>query len=141
MASTLLGPGTLEIGLVEATLSDFSCEIIGGHVTHAYEDVGESRTMLCGTAKPASKVRTDGLTFALENDLSAAGLYAFLMTNDLAEAFFAYTPNTAGAASWDGKIQLTLPADIGSDEFGSPIVSDAEWVGVGAFTFTPAAAA
>lgn len=139
-STTYLGPGTLEIGLVAGTLTDFSCEISGGHVTHAYEDVGDARTMLCGTAKPASKVRTDGLTFGLENDLTASGLYQFLMTNDLADAFFNYVPNTVGAASWDGKVQLTLPADIGSDEFGSPIVSDLELAGVGAFTFTPATA-
>ena len=138
MPSSPLGPGTLELGLVETTLTDFSCEILGGKVTHTYEDVGDSRTMLCGTVRPASRTRVDGLGFTLENDLTAAGLYQFLLTNDLLEVFFAYTPNTAGAAAWDGKIQVTLPAEIGADEFGSPIVSEVEWTGVGAFTFTPA---
>lgn len=134
---TLLGPGTLTIG---ATPSDFSCEVLGGKVTHAYEDIGEKRTMLCGTEKAASKKRTDGLTFNLENDLTAAGLYQFLMTNDLTTQVFDYTPNTDGAASWAGSVQVTLPADIGADEYGQPIVSAVEWEGVGAFTFTPATA-
>ena len=140
MPSSVFGPGTLQLGLVEATLTDFSCEVSGGKVTHAYEEVGESRTMLCGTTKAAAKIRTDGLTFNLENDLTAAGLYKFLLDNDLAEVFFSYIPETAGAASWAGKIQATLPADIGADEYGSPIVSAVEWTGVGAFTFTAATA-
>lgn len=141
MSSSVFGPGTLKLGLVEDTLTDFSCEVSGGKVTHAYEEVGESRTMLCGTSKPASKVRTDGLAFELENDLTAAGLYQFLLTNDLAEVFFDYIPETAGAAAWAGKVQATLPAEIGADEFGSPIVSSVEWTGVGAFVFTAATAA
>lgn len=140
MPSTPLGPGTLEIGLEEATLTDFGCEILGGKVTHEYEEVGEARTMLCGEVRSAAKTRTDGLGFSLENDLTAAGLYSFLVTNDLTDAFFTYTPNTAGAATWAGKVQLSLPAEIGADEFGSPIVSDVDWAGVGAFTFTPATA-
>lgn len=138
-ASTPFGPGTITIGAT--TPLDFSCEVLGGKVTHAYEDVGEARTMLCGTERAASKKRTDGLSFALENDLSAAGLYAFLISNDLTEQSFDYTPNTAGGASWAGTVQLTLPTDIGADEFGSPIVSGVEWAGVGEFDFTPATAA
>lgn len=138
MPSSAFGPGTLKLGIIEDTLTDFSCEVSGGKVTHAYEEVGESRTMLCGTTKPAAKIRTDGLSFSLENDLTAAGLYSFLLTNDLAEVFFAYIPETVGAASWEGKIQATLPSEIGADEFGSPIVSAVEWTGVGTFTFTAA---
>lgn len=137
-ASVPFGPGTMTIG---ATPLAFECEVLGGRVTHAYEDVGESRTMLCGTARPASKKRTDGLSFALENDLSASGLYAYLVTNDLAEAPFAYEPNTANGATWTGTVQLTLPGDIGADEYGAPIVSAVEWGGVGLFTFTPATGA
>lgn len=138
MPATPLGPGTLKVGLDSATLTDFSCEILGGKVTHAYEDVGDARTMLCGTTRAAAKVRTDGLGFSLENDLEASGLYQFLLTNDLKDVFFEYTPNTTGAASWEGKVQATLPGEIGADEFGSPIVSEVEWLGVGAFTFTAA---
>lgn len=140
MAATPLGPGTLKLGLASETLTDFSCEVLGGKVTHAYEDVGDQRTMLCGEVRAASKVRTDGLAFSLENDLSGAGMYQFLLTNDLTEVFFEYVPSTAGAASWEGKVQATLPEEIGADESGSPIVSDVAWSGVGAFTFTPATA-
>jgi hypothetical protein len=128
------GPGTMTLG---ATPQAFDCEVLGGKVTHAYEDVGEARTMLCGTVRPSSKARTDGLAFELENDLSATGLYKYLLTNDLTNVVFAYTPNTARGAKWAGTVQLTLPAEIGADEYGAPIVSSVEWAGVGAFTFTP----
>lgn len=134
-----LGPGTLKLGPT-ATAVDFSCEVAGGKVTHAYEEIGESRTMLCGSVKPASKNRTDGLAFDLENDLGAAGMYKFLHDNDLTEVEFEYVPNTAAGAKWAGKIVATLPAEVGADEFGAPIASSVEWAGVGAFTFTPATA-
>lgn len=133
-ASVPFGPGTITIG---ATPLDFTCEVLGGKVTHTYEDVGEARTMMCGTERPASKRRADGLGFDLENDLTAAGLYAYLVTNDLSEQPFTYTPNTAQASKWVGSVQVTLPAEIGADEFGAPIVSTVEWAAVGAFTFTP----
>jgi hypothetical protein len=136
--STPFGPGTMTIG---ATPFAFECEVLGGKVTHAYEEIGSARTMLCGTERPISRKRTDGLTFNLENDLTSAGLYQYLITNDLTEVPFAYEPNTASGATWTGTVQLTLPADIGADEFGAPIISSVTWAGVGAFTFTPAGGA
>jgi hypothetical protein len=142
MATTTvtLGPGTLKLGTADPATTDFSCEVAGGQVTHSYEDIGEQRTMLCGDVKAAARQRTDGLAFEVENDLSGTGLYKFLLDHDLAEVFFEYVPNTAAAASWDGKIVATLPGSIGADQFGSPIVSSVEWTGVGTFTFTPATA-
>lgn len=134
-----LGPGTLKLGPT-ATATDFSCEVSGGKVTHAYEEIGESRTMLCGTVKPASQTRNDGLAFELENDLGAAGMYAFLHANDLTEVDFEYVPNTVAGAKWAGKIVATLPGEIGADAFGAPIASAVEWAGVGKFTFTPSTA-
>jgi hypothetical protein len=94
--------------------------------------------MMCGDVRPASEVRNDGLAFDVENDLSAAGLYAYLMENDLTSVTFEYTPNTAAGHAWDGTIVLKLPSEIGADEFGQPIVSSVEWSGVGAFNYTPA---
>lgn len=141
MASfTPFGPGTITVGATGSEL-DFSGEVLGGKVTHTYEESGTARTMMNGDSRPASRNRTDGLTFSLENDLTAAGLYSFLLDSDLTEQSFTYTPNTTGAASWAGTIQVTLPGDIGADEFGTPIVSSVEWAGVGVFTFTPATAA
>lgn len=131
-----LGPGTLTLGTEN---TDFSCEITGGKVTHEYADVGESRRMLCGDSRPASKTRTDGLAFDVENDLTAAGLYAYLYEHDLETAPFVFVPNTADGTEWAGTVVLTLPEEIGSDEFGGPIVSSVEWGGVGTFTFDPAA--
>lgn len=133
--SVPLGPGTLTLGT--GTPKDFSCEILGGKVTHDYSEVGSSRTMMCGDVRPASEVRSDGLAFDVENDLSAAGLYAYLMANDLTTVTFDYTPNTAAGHKWAGSIVLKLPSEIGADEFGQPIVSSVEWQGVGAFTYTP----
>jgi len=126
---------------IGATLYSFDCEVLGGKVTHTYEEIGSARTLLCGDERPISRKRTDGLTFNLENDLTDSGLYAYLVTNDLTEVPFAYEPNTETGASWTGTVQLTLPADIGADAFGAPIISSVSWSGVGAFTFTPGTAA
>lgn len=137
-----LGPGTLELGPT-ATASDFSCEVLSGAIAHEYEDVGEDRTMLCGTKRSATRKRIDTAKFSIENDLSAAGLYSYLMDagEDPAPVEFTYTPNTVTAASWAGTIVPLLPGEIGADEYGAPIASDVEWPGTGLFTFTPATAA
>ena len=134
-AFTVLGDGTLTLGT--GTPSDFSGEVLGAKVTHEYEDIGEARTMLDGTVRPASQRRVDGLTASVENDLTAAGLYAYLETNDLKEVAMAFTPNTADGAKWAGTVVVTLPGEVGSDEYGAPIASEIELKGVGKFTFTP----
>lgn len=132
---TVLGDGTLTLG---STPSDFSGEVLGAKVTHEYEDIGEKRTMLDGTIRPAQQKRTDGFTASVENDLTASGIYQYLVTNDLVEVAIAFTPNTADGAKWTGTVVATLPSEVGSDEYGSPIVSDIELKGVGTFTFAPA---
>jgi hypothetical protein len=132
---TVLGDGTVTLG---STPVDFSGEVLGAKVTHEYEDIGEERTMLDGTVRPAQQKRTDGFTASVENDLTASGLYEYLQTNDLLEVAFAFTPNTADGAAWSGTVVATLPSEVGSDEYGSPIVSDIELKGVGVFAFTPA---
>lgn len=137
---TPLGPGTITVGTAPL---DFSCEVVGAKITHEYEEISEAKTRLCGTAIPAQEERRDGFTAEIENDLTAAGLYAFLQTNDLTTQDFSFVPNTGvGAvtqASWDGQITAKLPADIGADEYGQPIASSVEWPAVGALTFTAAA--
>ena len=135
--STILGPGTLTVGNPG---TDVSCEVLGGRITHEYEEVTARRTPLCGNEKPAARKRNDGLTFTLENDLTATGLYSWLLANDLTTQPFVFTPNTADGASWSGSFLATLPADVGADEFGAPLGSTVTWDGVGAFTFTPIAA-
>lgn len=137
-APVYLGPGTLTFGT--GTPSDFAGEVLGASITHDYEEVGESRTMLDGTPRAASKRRNDGLKVSVENDLTAAGLYQYLSDNDLQEVEFTFTPNTAAGAKWIGTVVATLPSEVGADEYGTPIVSDAELAGVGEFTFTPAGA-
>ena len=132
---TVLGDGTLTLG---STPTDFSGEVLGAKVMHEYEDIGEARTMLDGTVRPAGQRRTDTLSASLENDLTAAGIYAYLVTNDLNEVAMAFTPNTVDGAKWAGTVVATLPAEVGADEYGAPIVSEIELKGVGTFTFTPA---
>lgn len=133
---TPLGPGTLTVQVgTGGTATDFSCEVLGGTVTHEYEEQ-DSRRMLCGTVRGGGGSRTDGITLQLENDLSAAGLYQFLITHDLEAAVVTYTPNTEAAASWVLDVTLQLPGEVGADEFGNPIASEVSWVGT-LDTFTP----
>jgi len=134
-AFTVLGDGTLTLG--SGTPSDFSGEFLGVQVNHEYEDVGSARTMLDGTVRPAGQVRTDSLTGSVENDLTAAGLYSYLQTNDGQQVAMEFTPNTVDGATWAGTVVCRLPGSVGADEYGSPIVSDVELPGVGKFTFTP----
>lgn len=139
---TEFGPGTVTVGTAPL---DFSCEVLGGKIGHEYEDVGSTRTTLCGERRGARKRRTDRVKLKLENDLTAAGLYAWLQTrpdpvNPASEAI-TYTPNTAGGAHWDGDIFPTLPAEIGADEFGAPIASEVDWEADGLLAFTAETAA
>lgn len=130
-----LGPGTLTLG---STPVDFSCEMVGGQITHEYEEVSESRTRLCGDVIAASETRNDGFSGAVENDLTAAGMYKYLVDNDLQVVPFEFTPNNTAGAKWAGNIVAKLPGSIGADEFGAPIASEVEWAAVGNLTFTPA---
>lgn len=142
MGFTTLGDGTVTLTVAGgATPMDFSCEVIGAKVTHEYEDVGQARKMLCGDNRPASKTRQDGFTAEVENNLEAGGLYAFIFNNDMSEAQLEFVPNTAAGAKWAGAVVLTLPGEIGADEYGAPIASSVEWTCTQNFTFTPATAA
>lgn len=135
IATTKFGPGTVTLG--EGTPLDFSCEVLGGTVNHEYEDVSDARTTLCGDIIAGQVRRKDGVTFQLVNDLTTAGLYAYLMTNDLEESAIAYEP-AEGGASWSGTVQLRLPDTIGADEFGADLESEVTWPAVGLLTFTAA---
>jgi hypothetical protein len=136
-----LGPGTVTIG---SSPLDFSCEVVGASITHEYEETSEQRTRLCGDVVAASESRTDGFTASLENDLEAAGLYAYIQSNDLTDQPFEFVPNTTvGAttqAKWAGTVRVKLPSSIGADAFGEPIASEIEWTAIGKLNFTPAAA-
>jgi hypothetical protein len=140
MASvTKLGPGTVEVGTAPL---DFSCEVLGAAITHEYEETSESVTTLCGDVTPASETRRDGFTAEVQTDLYATGLYQFVVTNDMTEQTFKFVPNTGvgtvAAAEWAGTVVVKLPAEVGADEYGSPLVGTIEWDAVGLLTFTPA---
>jgi hypothetical protein len=112
---------------------------LGASVKHTYAEVGDTRTMLNGDVRLPTKSRYDGFKCKVENDLTANGLYKFLMDNDLTDQTIEYVPNTVGAAKWSGTVKVTLPDEIGADEFGKPIISEPEWDasgGTGKFTFT-----
>ena len=132
---TPLGPGTVTIG---TTPLDFSAEVTGAKITHDYEDVGEAFTTLDGTNYPATRQKADGFTATLVNDLTAAGLYAYLQLHDLETVDFEFTPNTGAGGSWAGQVTLTLPAEIGADDFGANMASEVDWSAVGALVFTAA---
>ena len=136
---TQLGPGTVTVQVGSDTATDFSGEVLSATIKHDYEDVGETRTMLDGSKRGAGQTRSDGITLSLENDLTAAGLYQYLVTNDGATATVVYTPNTGAGASWTlTGIILRLPGEVGADEFGAPLASEVEWTG-GTAAFTAAA--
>jgi hypothetical protein len=134
---TPFGPGTITVGTVPL---DFSCEVLGGKIGHEYEDVGSTRTTLCGERRGARKRRTDRVKLKLENDLTATGLYAWLQSRPDPEnpdpEPIVYTPNTEGGAKWEGSIFPTLPGEIGADEYESPIGSEVDWEADGLLAFT-----
>lgn len=133
------GPGTVTVQVGSDTATDFSGEVLSATVKHEYEDVGETRTMLDGSKRGAGQTRSDGISLSIENDLTAAGLYQYLVTNDGADATVVYTPNTAAGASWTiTGLKLRLPSDVGADEYGAPLASEVEWTG-GTAAFTAAA--
>lgn len=136
-AFTELGVGTLTLG---DTPDDFSGEILNGKIGHDYEDVGDSRTMLDGTVRAPGQTRTDSFSADCENDLTGAGLYSFLVSNDGQKVAFEFVPNTGDGAKWTGFVTCRLPSEIGADEFGAPIASTVELPGVGTFTFSPSTA-
>ena len=138
---TTLGPGTISVKVGTTSTHDFSGECRSATITHAYEEVGESRKMLDGTTRASGQRRTDGIKASVENDLTAAGLYKFLLDNDGKLAEVTYTPNTSAGAKWViAGLPLRLPDELGADEFGATLASDIEWAG-GTAAFTPATAA
>lgn len=134
-----LGPGTLELGPVDGE-TDFSCEVLSGSITHEYEEVGETRTMLCGDKREASRTRSDGCEFQLENDLTNTGLYFYLygLGENPAPLRFNYIPNNDAGAAWSGNILPLLPDSIGADEYNAPITSTVTWPATELLAFTPA---
>lgn len=135
------GVGTVKVGDISQsgnlTVVAFESECEGAVITHEYSETGEERTMLDGQSIPASATRADGFTAQIVNNLDASGLYNYLENHDLSEQEFEFVPNTAHGGKWVGIVQVRLPAEIGSDEFGNPIVSEIEWPAVGKLDYVP----
>ena len=140
MSWTRFGAGTVTFTVNGGTPTDFSVEVKGGGVNHEYDDVGEDTTYLDGTVDPAGKVRQDTLTLDCDFDLSSpTGFYAFLFQNDLADATTAFTPNSAGGASWTGTVRLMLPDGAVADEYGAKMSGTVELPFIGPSVFAATA--
>lgn len=138
VVTTQWGTGTVRVGnATGGTEVMFESECEGAVITHEYEDTADERTMLSGDTLPGSARRTDGFTAQIVNNLSQGGLYDFLQFHDLTEQPFEFVPNTADGHMWTGTVQVRLPADIGADEYGLPIVSEIAWTAVGKLTYVP----
>jgi hypothetical protein len=140
MAWTKFGPGTV-IYTVDAAPVDFSIEVKGGGIKHAYNDVGEAITYLDGTTDPAGAQRVDSVSLICDFDFGAAGYYAFLEAHDLEDVQIEFTPSSASGASWAGTVRLRLPESASAESFGAKIGGTVVHQFVGKALFTPGAAA
>ena len=132
------GPGTLKFTVLAppGTATPFEQEVLGGGIKHEYEDVGEDVTYLNGFTDPAGARRSDSFSAECDFDLTAAGLYKFLSTNDLLNATIEFVPNTASGAKWGGTVRLQLPAEVTYEEWQSKPTGTLELPFVGLCTFT-----
>jgi len=143
------GPGTLTLTPDGGAAASFECQVKSGGVQHAYETQRDAVSYLgAGCESSALQVRSDSLTFDVDHDLMAAGLYQFLVTNDRDPVDFTWTPQTdygtATAASWSGTVTATLPDGVTGDEYGSLLSGSVTWTqsvagDSGNFTFTAGA--
>jgi hypothetical protein len=135
---TVWGPGTFTLKVGAGTAVDYSDECMSFAVNHTYTDVGQARRPLSGIPRAANANRDpDSVTIGLETDLTTSGLYAFLHTNDLAEAELDYTPSTADTASWAGTVILRLPETVDGPEYGAPLTAQVTFQCKGELLFTP----
>lgn len=138
---TRFGPGTVSFTATGGTAEQFEAEVTGGGVTHSYDDVDQATRMIDTSKRPPSRVRgPDGVKLNLVNNLTATGLYAFLVEHDLETAQLEFTPHTADGASWAGEVTLQLPAEVNASEWGEELKSELTLTAVSLFTFTPAGA-
>lgn len=140
---TTLGPGSYTLRAKGASIDaaeDFSGEALNFSIQHAQKDSGESRTMWNGDVRSAKTVRDfDAVTIEHEYDLTGTGLYDLLQANHGEVFTIVMTPKTGGA-TWEGDIYLSLPENLGAEEFGAVIKGPVTWKAVSTFTFTPATA-
>lgn len=132
--------GTVTITIGAGTPLEFSGEVLSFTVNHPYRDVGENRTMMNGDKRKGQKVQDpDSVTFTFEPDLTGAGLYEFVQSNNLAKADLSYKldPQTGGPV-WEGEVELTLPETVDGTEYGVAVVGSCTWACTGSLAFTPA---
>jgi hypothetical protein len=136
---TPFGAGTITVKIGSGTAIDYSGEVLGGAIGHAYSEVGETRTMMNGDKRSAQLSRDpDTIKLQTEADLTSAGLYAIVEGADLQTATVVFTPNTVGGAAWSADVILTLPEEIGADEYAAPLVAEYTWTVKGNWDFTAA---
>lgn len=136
---TIFGPGSITVKVGAGTAIDYAGEVLSFTLNHTYADVGENRTMLNGDKRKGQRRRDpDSVTFTFEPDLTSAGLYSMLQSNDLEKAILAYTPSSADGAKWEGEVELSLPETVDGTEFGIAIAGSCTWLASESLAFTPA---
>lgn len=126
------GPGTLKIGETASAI-DASC-LVNSATVEPSKDVGDSRTMLCGTVKPGKTTYTWTLTGNLDVDSDdPAGLFAFCDAHMGEQVPFTYTPENGGTEATG--VLVIDPLAFGGEEFGDDLASDFEFDLVGKPTY------
>jgi hypothetical protein len=117
-----LGPGTLTIGET-ATPIDVSCLVNNVSIIPEISE-GDSKTMLCGTAKRSP----DTITWAIEGNVDvdaglAAGFFALTWQHIGEVVDFTFTPSAEVGTTVTGQLKLA-PLELGADNYGDFLNSD-----------------
>lgn len=128
------GPGTLVFG---ATGSEFdvSCAVNSMSI-EVSKDVGDPRTMLCGTVKPGATTYSWDLNGNLDIDSQdPEGFFRFSQDHAGEQVPFVFVPNTPTETSASGVVVVD-PLNFGGDEYGTDMNSDIEFAVVGQPEYT-----
>lgn len=127
--TTVLGPGTLEIGAT-GTEIDVSC-LVNNAVISPDKDEGDPTTKLCGDVRAGTVTYTYTLSGNMDTDVSDPdGFFALSWAQPGAQLSFTFTPNTAAGTSAAGTLVVD-PLDFGADEAGADLTSDFEFTIIG----------
>jgi hypothetical protein len=132
--TTVLGPGTLEIGAT-GTEIDVSC-LVNNAVISADKDETDATTKLCGDVRAGTVTYTYALSGNMDTDVSDPdGFFALSQAEPGSQQTFTFTPNTEAGTSATGTLTID-PLDFGADESGADLTSDFEFTVVGTPTYT-----
>jgi hypothetical protein len=124
-----LKDGTLNLGPTGTGQIDMSCQITNAVLKTAYTDDGDPVTVLCGTTVPAGQ-KVDGRTLdgtiVQDFDYQEAdgGVIDYLWNHELEVVDFSFVPNTVGAPTITGQVQLTIPEETYGGDVETRLTSD-----------------